>query len=270
MKTSNVTSGAALVVAVLLPSFALADNNITTRCVNDQANTHEQVAGRNAWALKCGYITPVDQQYGDATGKYATFSDINAPWSPNDPCIGGGHILGLCILAGCYTPDQRVMFGGRYLPIKQAALEQTTPTITALGDDWQNAEFLPLTEATIRHFVVGDEFKPVLRIEVANGFTLEVTDGHPMVDADGNVLPAKDVVAGKTRLLTSEGPLLVTGAQQRAYAGKVWNVEPESDKTYANVHLAEGFLTGSIRFQNEWANDASRLQLRRRLDISAF
>ena len=246
-------------------------NDIAVRCSNDQANTPEQIQGRNAWAKKCGYIDDADFNYNNARQRYVTFSDIeHAPWDGNAPCMGTRHVLGMCFLRGCYTPDQRLLFGGKYQTISHAALHVYTATVTALSPDWQLGENPTLVEEAVEHFVVGDEKQDVLRVVTDSGLSVEVTQNHPLVDAEGNVVEARSLKAGETHVLTAQGPALVSQIVARAYNGKVWNVEPKGMETHANLLVAEGFISGSIRFQNEWAQDATRLHLRKHLNTAAF
>jgi hypothetical protein len=70
--------------------------------------------------------------------------------------------------------------------------------------------------------------------------------------------------------MTVNGPSLVTLVRLLPYHGQVWNVEPATTRTLGNILFAEGFVTGSVRYQNEWAEDSTRLSLRDRLDPSAF
>ncbi len=243
---------------------------IKGRCSDDQANSHEQIVARNAWCLKCGYSDPEEVEWNNARDKYITFTNLNAPWDASHPCEAGGVVLGECRLAGCYTPGQRLMFAGTYMPIDDAAWDDGVSTVTSLRPDWFMEDTPAWVEEPIGAFVLGDENKPVLRIATENGFSLEVTDNHPMVDVDGNVLPASDIVESITHLLTEAGDAKVVSVTSRPYHGKVWNIEPESVRTEANIHLAEGFVTGSVRFQDEWAKDASRLHLRRRINANPF
>ncbi len=244
-------------------------NIVRGRCADDQANAREQVAGRNAWCVKCGYAEQEEADWFTAHDRYTTFTNLDAPWDANAACVTGAIVLAECKLAGCYTPGQRVMFGGDYVAIDQAASEAFTPTITSLRPQWFMEDDLSWVEEPIESFILGDESKPVLRITAENGLSVEVTDNHPMVDAAGNVLPAAEVKK-ETRLLTEGGPVTVVSVTSRSYKGKVWNVQPESLRTEANIHLAEGFVTGSVRFQDEWAEDETRLRLRRRINSNPF
>ena len=242
------------------------------RCEEDMLNS-PQALGRNAWARKCGVLDAGDEAHNNMKGQYATFANFTAPTDPGAPCPPNDFVMeymGDCNIAGCYTPDQRVMFSGVYVPIADAA-RRDVGTVTAPNEMWTFADgATSVTEEPIGSYVVGDEFRDVIRIETQNGKSITVTDKHPMVTDAGEIIPAKSVVVGRTALMTVDGPSPVVAVRQLPYHGQVWNVEPATTRTLGNILFAEGFVTGSVRYQNEWAEDSTRLSLRDRLDPSAF
>jgi hypothetical protein len=60
----------------------------------------------------------------------------------------------------------------------------------------------------------------------------------------------------------------LTEVKTVSFTGTVWNVEPASRDKTENILVGQGFLTGSVRFQNEWADEAFRLSRRDDLDVS--
>lgn len=265
-----------LVLAIVLMSVPVSatpdqpwGRKIRGRCEGDMAHNMQMVLGRNAWAKKCDYLPENEEAELNARAKYVTFSNFDAPFDGNAPCIQGGYVLADCRLGGCFTAGQRVKFGGNYLPIDTAAMDAGITTVTALKSNWFLEDELSWTEEPIGWFTLGDEHKPVLRITAENGLSVEVTQTHPMVDGDGNITEASEVRTGML-LSTELGASAVTSVVSRPYDGKVWNLEPSSLRTEANIHLAEGFLTGSVRFQDEWAKDESRRRLRHRINADAF
>lgn len=242
------------------------EGNVNNRCKDDQIASAAEGIARNEWALKCRYIDAEDRDYFNRKGRYAVFTNYNAPRDANAPCVSGLAMLADCHI-GCFTASQRVMFGGHYEPIAQAsALKKST--LTTLSTESRPGH-LAFAEEEIEYFVAGETTQDILVLAVQNGSKLEVTPNHPMVDSAGRVLRADAVKVGDS-LLTMAGPSTVTGVTAQAYNGKVWNVRPVSDKARANINIAEGFLTGSIRFQNEWSDQDHRLMLRKKLDITGL
>ena len=146
------------ILGLLAPQVASA--GLYTRCAEDQLST-VQAKGRNAWALKCNYIDADEQAFYDMKSLYVVFTVGSwtgnpAPVIPVDsskPCINGLLMLGNC-KAGCYTPTQRLLFGGQSMSIERG-YRSDQPTLTTLTAD-STPEALAFGEQTIDSFVAGE------------------------------------------------------------------------------------------------------------------
>ncbi|NTX64322.1 hypothetical protein HUA74_27070 [Myxococcus sp. CA051A] len=272
---------AVAVFSVCLSSTALAQ--LSTRCFqDDQLTTIDLARGRNAWARRCGLITATREAYLNTENEYQVFTNgcfaypavpagssctFFVPAVESAECITGLNKLGTCV-AGCTTPSQKVAFGGRMLPVPEAYASGLT-TVTALSPD-SEAGFLRYGEQTIRSFVAGDTQEDIFTLETQEGRRLEVTAEHPMVLEDGTMVKARTLQAGDTLLGADGVKLHLSRVTVFNFKGQVWNVRPESQVKLENVMNAEGFLTGSVRFQNEWAQDDYRLSLRDDVDVSGL
>lgn len=251
--------------------LVLAHPSFKVRCDSDHVNK-DQYVGRNLWALKCGYASKEAIAFHNSEETYVTFLEKVAPIDGNAPCAGfeGMHKVGWCEVAGCYSPGQRVLFGGHgWLPIEEAGLGGVD-VISGFAQNWMPGDEVDVVDEKLQSFTVGDQFDSILVVRTESGKQVEVTDLHPLVEASGRVIKAKNIRAGVTRLLTVDGEELVTSSESVPYSGKVWNVEPASLRTRANLHLAEGFIAGSVRYQNEWIDDSERRALRDQVDVSNF
>ncbi|KYF83129.1 hypothetical protein BE11_02980 [Sorangium cellulosum] len=246
---------------VLGASTALGDP-IRGRCTDDQLTTPEQGKARNDWALKCEYITQEDYDYFQRKGSYIVFDTVNAPISADDACIPGLVTLAPCPI-GCYHPQTELLFDGGELPIASAA--HSAMRVTSMASESSPGR-LALEQQEIEFFTVGATKKPLHWIRLADGRSLGVTNDHPMVLDTGIVVPARRVAA-RDLLLTTDGPSRVVSVEILPYEGEVWNVQPVSETKIANIHVASGVLTGSIRFQNQWASESFRLWQRARIDV---
>lgn len=256
-----------LVTALAGPALAV---DLHERCSDDAITSIAAANGRNQWALACRLITKVDYDCATNNGYYWTFNSTTggpnvAPSAPGQSCSGFRKFT-MCP-AGCFEATQRVSFGGKYFT-PQAAYDAQQSTVTTLAPE-ATLNHLTFTEEAIGVYVKGEEKRPLVRIQAAWGQTLLVTHTHPLVDSTGTILPA-DQVTTQTRLMTVAGPVAVTLVQRVPYDGLVWNIRPVRAEPKANINVAEGFLTGSLRYQNEWASDAARLLLRQSLDASAL
>lgn len=272
---------AVAVFSVCLSSTALAQ--LSTRCFqDDQLVTIELARGRNAWARKCGLITATREAYLNTENEYQVFTNgcfaypavpagstcsFFVPAEEAAACISGLSKLGTCV-AGCTTPSQKVAFGGRMLPVPEAYASGLT-TVTALSPNSEPG-FLRYGEQTIRSYVAGDTQEDIFTLETQEGRRLEVTAEHPMVLEDGTMVKARTLKAGDTLLGADGVKLHLNRVTVFNFKGQVWNVRPESKVKLENVMNAEGFLTGSVRFQNEWAQDDYRLSLRDDVDVGGL
>ncbi|MET0403696.1 MAG: hypothetical protein ABW123_14890, partial [Cystobacter sp.] len=139
---------ARLVVAAVVSISSSAWAQVETRCFqDDQITIPAQAAGRNAWARKCGYISPQREAANNLFGDYAIFSSgchtypnhstgsactFRVPVSEGEACLPFiPAYLGTCVV-GCYTGKEEVRFGNKYWPIDEAP-SASLSTVTALS-----------------------------------------------------------------------------------------------------------------------------------------
>jgi len=262
-----------LLLALIATGLAAEDAwavDLQERCAEDQIASAAMANGRNQWALACHLITKIDYDCATNNGYYWTFNSTTggpnrAPLRPGLACDGFRKFT-MCP-AGCFEATMRVSFGDRYMTPAEA-FGAGVGAVTALSEG-ASLDHLAFVEEPIGTFVRGRETGDLVEITCNTGATLRVTHNHPMIDATGTLLPARDVQVG-TSLATVAGAARVTAVRRVPHDGLVWNVKPVKAEPKANVNVAEGFLTGSIRYQNEWASDAARLLLRQSLDVSAL
>lgn len=270
----------ALVMVVGL--YGTADAQLATRCRLDDQLGGTDAKGRNAWSRKCGYISATREGLLNEEGEYQVYDRSCAAWpvipsgsdcqrrvpvSETEPCITGLVKLGTCV-AGCYTPTQRMSFNNRYTSIAKAA-GAGLPSVTALSPTSTRGN-LRYTEQPIKTFVRGDTEEDIFVLETATGMRLEVTSEHPMVNDRGEIVRAKTLRVGDKLMARDGTTVALSRVSVFKFRGAVWNVKPISERKQDNILDAEGFLTGSVRFQNEWANESYRLSLRDELDASGL
>ena len=250
---------------------SVASAQLTARCSEDALGVAD-AAGRNAWAATCGYITPAARDFYNSDADYIVFTtgcghagcSPYVPIAPTDQCVFGLTVLGFC-KAGCYTPEQKVLFEGHYSGV-QHAYESHKTTVTALsaGSTLRNMSF---AEQPIQTYVAGDTTEDIFVLTDRAGDKIQVTSEHPMVLADGTVVKAKTLQKGD-RLAKADGTTAkLASVKTFSFTGTVWNVEPASHDKAENILVGQGFLSGSVRFQNEWADEVFRLSRRDDLDV---
>jgi hypothetical protein len=258
------------ILTIAIPTTASAD--MFARCSEDQLTTTEQAVGRNAWANKCGYISENMENLANMEGLYLVFTTGSYGGSPNIPvvesanCIDGLQPLGLC-MKGCYTPEQELLFDGEPLSIEKAYYLEA-PSVTALTADATVGD-LEFGEQPIHAFTAGETDESIFVLEGDGGQVLRVTEKHPMVLDDGTVVPARSLSPGDVLYGADGEPIELVSVKVVPYEGYVWNVEPRSEVKAENILVAEGYLTGSVRFQNEWADEVYRLLRRNDVKLPA-
>lgn len=271
MKTIKYTLTALAAVATLTVAADDAEaGNLVERCGQDQLSA-SQAPGRNEWALTHGYIDGNTYATANLLGWYVVFNkgsykygvpgDMVNPkiWvSGGSPDVSQGNdlaLVGLCV-PGCYTPEQEIMTEQGAFPI-EAAYKREVESVMALtmGASMGDIEFAP---QSIQSFVAGETAETVYVLEGDGGQRLEVTAEHPMVLSNGKIVEAWTLEPGDEVLGSNGRPIVLEEIGTFMFEGVVWNVRPESENKQENILSAQGFLTGSHRFQYEWAEDTNK------------
>jgi hypothetical protein len=264
--------------AVSVASLAYADDEgaAMNGCSFMQAGevTMDKVRAQNNYAARCNKIT---QAYADdlsRQGKYVIFADPSHSsmpliefFSPSAQCSLSGPVAGVCA-RDCYTPSQQLSFEGSLMSIERA-YQSKAATVTALTLD-ATPEQMSYAEQPIEEITTGSLNEKLLILEGENGRRLEVSSNHAIVAADGSVVPANTLREGDGILDQYWHVVPLLKIQTREYEGTVMNILPQSREKKENILIAEGFLTGSMRFQNQWARQSFRLMLRDNLDVTGL
>jgi hypothetical protein len=110
----------------------------------------------------------------------------------------------------------------------------------------------------------------ILEFEMESGGKLRITPDHPLVTEDGYLRAANTFKTGE-HLVKADGSLdPIHSITPQTFLGKVYNVQPKTAENVSNVLVAEGYLNGSSRYQNENVMDLNRLILRTTLPEKYF
>jgi hypothetical protein len=84
------------------------------------------------------------------------------------------------------------------------------------------------------------------------------------------IMEASTLKAG-TKLIKADGARdAIVSVTQTSYFGKVYNLKPAATNRVANILIAQGFLVGSSRFQNEDVDYINRILLGRGIPKSVL
>lgn len=229
---------------------------IHSRCPEDKISSAREGRGRNQWAQKCGYLSIEDVEYMNGRGFYVVFKSGKQPRDVNQACIGGLSIQGFCAV-GCFAPQQDLLFGQRSIAIAEA-FGKGEEMITALSQSSTSSRDLQFSEAQIESFTRGESNNPLLEIVTLRGHTVNVTREHPIVREDGTLIPARQLILHEN-IATIDGPDEIVRLTWIPFSGQVWNIQPRNEDVESNINIAGGILTGSLRFQNQWAERGFRI-----------
>ncbi len=274
-----------LTLATLLNSqLALAAATESIRCsaTNDSLDT-PQATARTEWAFKCypglrgsmpgKQVILKDTQSGATFLGYPTFAlidengNIISYWSgPTDSSASCDDaqkysFIGFC-RAGCYTPDQSLLYTQGFIPVLNAKNNLRDDLMTVAKDS--SLDNLSFSLSSIDNYTADPIAKKqkILVINTQDGGELKITVNHPMLDSKGFMRAANTLNIGEELVKMDGSADRITSIKEIDYVGKVYNVKPNSDQPSENILVAQGFLTGSVYFQNEGIKDLNRLTLR--------
>lgn len=276
-----------------LSSFALALETgieIMDRCSQDSLDP-VAARGRIEWAFKCGDISRKkrdswlldDNDQPLARPQYPIFTTPatqavwKAPTDPNAPCNRPPEYSFMIVcLSSCYTPEQRLAFivDDEDNPLKkvmkwvkiETAFEKKIPTILAVSPDstLDDIRYLPTQVRGYSH-----EFKEawndILEFRTEHSGKLRVTLNHPVLDGDGRIREASSFKLGEefVRADGTKDPIVAINKQR--HFGQVYNVDTKSSNLKSKLVLAEGFINGSLYYQNNGFGHMNRKLLREQI-----
>lgn len=274
-----------LTLLTLLPlNFALAAATESERCAESGDSLDiAQAEARVKWAFKCfpdlrGSMPHMTASLKDtATGAvfpgYPTFGVIDengsvisfwqAPADADAPCESPRQhaYIGMC-RAGCYTPDQLILFADGFESILKANKSKRDDIMTLSPDSALGA--LSFKQSKLESYTVDPVPKQqkILVIKTQDGGQLKVTTNHPLVDSEGRMRSADTLKVGESLVKMDGDPDRIVSIESTDYFGKVYNVSLASQDPAENIVVAQGYLNGSVYFQNEGLGLLNRLALR--------
>lgn len=204
---------------------------------------------------------------GDGTQLFPNGVDCNL--YTKDPTTGaltlwtGNFYVAFYCESSCYTPEQQVRFAGGDVGILDAMKAKRDDVITLAPD----ATFDDLSTQTSKVYSYTAEIRdaehPVFKLTTASGGKLSVTSEHPLINGEGRLVTAEKLKLGE-ELVKADGTRdPVVKIEKTTFFGKVYNIKPEAREQVSNILIAQGYLVGSARFQNDYIAYVNRIMLTR-------
>ena len=265
--------------------YAQGDSILMQRCEQDSLDVASARA-RGDWAIKCSYI-PASKRilmdsWNDGTDMagrplYPIFvnADKSAVWKApvdvNAECNRPSEFPNVMYCtSSCYTPEQLVLFEDGYSDILSATKTKKTGLITLTESSiFGNFEF---QSQSVDHYSesLQDGDHLIYSIATKSGGSLRVTPNHPLLRAYGQIVDAETLKAGESLVRADGSSDEIVKIAKSKYHGRVYNVAPQSRDRVSNLIVAQGFVSGSNRYQNWILDDLNRQVMRSNLDASLF
>lgn len=271
-------------------AFAAVTESARCRLRTDSLGS-EQAQGRSAWAIKCfpdlayqadeeGVFYLYDAQANKQLLGYPTFIKLDAngnsqgwiaPTDANAGCVDPRthKHAGFC-RAGCYTPDQMLLFSDGYRSI-DGARQSLRSDIVSLAEN-STIEKMRLQVSELKSYTVDpfEQKQKIAIIETEEGGGLQVTLDHPLVVSTGVIKEAHELKVGD-QLITDDGLFApIKSIEVVDYYGKVMNVEMNNQDLLDNIVVAQGYLNGSVMYQNTALKEVNRKILRQLIPESVL
>lgn len=173
---------------------------------------------------------------------------------------GDFFVIAMCE-SSCYAPDQNLRFSTGEVNIVEAMKAKRDDVVTLAAD----ATLDNLSTQTQNVFSYTTETRDsehvIFKLTTASGGKLSVTNEHPMVTSEGRLVQAQRLKVGEELLKADGTPDAITSIEKTTHFGKVYNIKPASREHVANILIAQGYLVGSARFQNDDVDYMNRVLL---------
>jgi len=198
-------------------------------------------------------------------GLYTNFAGTIAA----NTSVTGFFVNGFCT-ASCYTPDQQISFASGDQPIGKALDGMLTGVKTLTPDSTIDHITLQTDDVMSYTREIHDSTHVIFDIVTKSGGQLKVTDKHPVIVDSGRVVEAQSLKTGD-KLIKADGTRdAIISVTKTTHFGKVYNLKPVSVNHVSNIIIAQGFLVGSSRYQNEDVDYMNRVILGRSIPKSVI
>jgi hypothetical protein len=187
--------------------------------------------------------------------------DVNSPCTLQDANgvawpAGTAFFAAFYCTSSCYTPDQNVRFATGDVPMVDA-FNAHLPDVVTLSADATLGNLSTQVDSihSYTHESRDTAKNVIFNVTTASGGTLSVTHQHPVLvvkHGSGRLIMAEKLRAGHDALVKADGsPDPIVDITKTEHIGQVYNLAPTSTNHVNNILIAQGFLVGSSRFQND-------------------
>ncbi len=211
---------------------------------------------RDPWKNPSNWFAPKDQSRANEGCNSRVRDDGLKP--------AGYKIFAFCA-SGCYTPEQAILVD----PVSNQTMSAVEvynskhPQVASV-DPSSTLGQVRLKTSLLNHFITDlkETDQTILHFKTLSGGELRVTENHPLVNDSGEMLSADRFLVGNG-LVKADGSIdPIVEIVKESYYGKVYNFDSEAEADADRIFVAQGFLNGSLHFQNESVKRINRMILR--------
>ena len=154
----------------------------------------------------------------------------------------------------CYTPDQNLRFSTGDVNIVDAFQARRDDLITLSPDATFDRLRTQVSRVHSYTAATRDAEEAIYKLTTASGGSLTVTGEHPVLVSSGRhgrLVNAEQVREGDDLLKADGTTDPITGIEKTTFFGKVYNITPTTTDRVANLLIAQDFVVGSARFEEE-------------------
>jgi hypothetical protein len=173
----------------------------------------------------------------------------------------GISIIGLC-QAGCYSPEQQIRVGDKVESVL-AAHDSGTQALTTLTTNSTMEKPKFMKNQIARWTVdIAPASQEIITLVTKSGGSLRVTTEHPLLTSEGVMKQAQTLVVGESLVREDGSPDPIVSMATAKEFTKTYNLRPTTTDLTSNILVAQGFLAGSGRYQDELLKYVNRVLFR--------
>ncbi len=250
------------------------------RCkLEDNLNTSAEAVARVNWARECDMVpknkihTMLSEPNDDGIlvtrewASYPTFSH-NRPgfplWIPNlaNCDIPSDVFWSSVCRSGCYQADQLIRFSTGDVEISEALQIEGRDIVTLASDATLEEPRYDTTPVDYYTMDLVPQTQTIVSLYTESGGSLKVTNNHPVVRGDGVMVAASTLGVGDDLVKENGTADKIVRIEANELYTQVYNVAPKSCNLTSNIVVAQGFLNGSSKYQNEYDRYLNSMMLR--------
>jgi hypothetical protein len=172
--------------------------------------------------------------------------------------------------AGCYSPEQQIRVAEGFVSVSDAHASGQS-TLTTLAPD-STIDSVKLMGNSIARWTVdiAPAQQTIITLRMKSGGQLRVTTEHPLVTSEGVMKQAQSLIVGESLVRDNGAPDPVVKIEKTTEFTKVYNLRPTTTDLTSNILVAQGYLSGSSRYQSEYLKYLNRVLFRNNIPSSVI